>query len=561
MLFLYSKSDIGGKMSKELKEKKDYKSDTKRNNNKRKPHTKRSSNKATKYADKSDNSRNVPSGAKNDPAWYNEFEKLANSATNLTFNIATGYNMEVTPSGNQYDNQDPIGGGTPELEPGIAVLEYVPIYGVGNELSDPINKTALQLWEIARGDKSGTVPFESADLMMTILATDSILLGLAEATRVYGLLNVVSRVNRYLPRDLVNALGFDFDDFKTHKADFYFWLNAFVIDMSRIAIPGNFNVLQRHYMLGSNIYMDEPDAKASLYAFRCMRYWKYDDANAKLTSAYTINRDTKFTFEAFKTMMEDMLAAILYSSDFNTMNAYILNAYGNDSLLSLTQYDAGYATVPVYAEEILYQIHNANFAGSNLYKVSWDITENMDPEDINYGAIEIAPYVEAGEPSLIMSHIVDLPVANPSRDDILEATRFMFNASYSSDPGQDSWDLEITACGSEILCGLCVTYVNWEGDLTTSTVIDPSLKMYNSVTTSTSDISVTGTLNGYSRFLSKMNMAPILLVTYSDGDAWIPCFYMGDMVNVAPIQFAQLHNIHRAVLYSLFNISHSRLVL
>lgn len=310
----------------------------------------------------------------NDVSWYANNPEMLRAAASLPFSQSIG--TPVTIDGNSqlawgkgYHN---------EAIPGLMVLRYVPVPAANeamlNGANAPMNVAAAGIYSTIRSSNSGGKNYDPPNLMLYLLAMDSVYSFYSWMTRIYGSMRLYSQRNRYLPQLLAEAQGANFDDLMSKLAQFRYYINQFAVRASSMCVPAVMSYYQRHFWLSQNIFADDQTLKAQLYMFVPACFLTYgmrksttstqELAAPSLGASFRIDQDTPLkTLDDIITFGNQLVTEVITDEDFNIMSGDILKAYGADKLFTLSPITEDYTVTPVYSEEVLTQIENAIILG------------------------------------------------------------------------------------------------------------------------------------------------------------------------------------------------------
>lgn len=235
----------------------------------------------------------------NSPAWYNKNPQLTKDVANFSFSQITGlpqnWSGDMPTKGSEFD-------GDKHYVPPLMKLNYLPTYGKSTMKSHALNVAAEKFYSFIRHANSGSRNYESPDLMMYIMAMDSAISLWAHAMRTYGLLRTYSPSNRYLPKQVVEAINGDFDAFQNDMAQFRSDINWFAAKLSSFNIPNTCDMIRRHMFMVSNLYMDQDSPKGQMYIFEPIRFYrftptKYETGGSLEAHLYQLNSPAKYREE------------------------------------------------------------------------------------------------------------------------------------------------------------------------------------------------------------------------------------------------------------------------
>lgn len=480
---------------------------------------------AKEVRDEYEASKSAP--GRNDIAWYNAYPQLLKDAGTFSFNNPLGSPITVKGTGicRTYN----------KTQPGVIVFNVAPTFGYSTSWSDPINVAARRFYTFIRHANSGHANYDAPNLMMYLMAVDSVYSMIAHMNRIYGLLQMFSVRNRYYPAAILTALGLDYNSFVDQMADFRYFINNYTAKAASLCVPNEFTFYRRHAQLYQGVYLDAPNDKAQTYVFKPAYFYKYVvGAELGQASLDPVKPADNITLAGLKTLANQILDSILLQEDMNIMSGDILKAYGREGLYSLAMMPEDYTTGAVYNPEMMMQIHNATILNvDSTDYLKWKIKEvtTAGPDE---GSIWMQYPVALSEwtAHLLYDRMVDMHLEDPTPEDIMLATRLTVSGVQDTSKKY----VTIKQCGSEVIVD-AMYYV-----------IDAS------------DGSVTGTaayeaatnLSNYAEW-SKFHDAPLLYnVTWDDKTKTATLNYiLGELDNYSVIPQTELAKLHDTALTSL----------
>lgn len=387
--------------------------------------------------------------ANNDISWYTKSTNLLDAAASLPYGYPLGNPINFD-NGNFSVYSTP--GARYDAVPGIMTIALLTGPGSATDVNSPVNIAARDIYSYVRYANSGHANYDPVDLMMYILAWDEVSMWLANARRAYGAMYTYNSQNKYAPKYLVEALGFDYDDLNANLAQFRYAINAATNRFNALNMPNNFSYITRHTWLYSNIYSDGTSAKSQLYAYVPAAYRVYNETSAATggfleTHALTVYAGNQsLTYSNWIKITNDMINALLGSEDIGIISGDILKAFGSERLIVTPTISDVYSISPVYNEEVLSQIQNATVLNAFMPTSSsdeelWNITQ--DPS-IDQGIIKYNPKFSIayqGATDAIASNanrLLSLNLNDPKPGDSMVASRLMVITEITDDlgPGQ-----------------------------------------------------------------------------------------------------------------------------
>lgn len=394
----------------------------------------------------------------NDPQWYFKDEQVLRDVASFSFSTPLGAPIDWK----KYYTTPPSSAVVPinfsaamNSVPGLMSLELGLSVGVANNAQDPINLAATNFYGKIRSDNSGGVNYDAPDLMLYLVAMDSLYACWNWMKRIYGFASTYSAMNRYQPRAYMRANGIDMDDILANLTDFRGFLNIKAGEIRAFNVPALLTYNVRHSWLFSNIYKDGETDKAQEYMFTPSYFYKYDEiSSTKGTQLIPVpvllgmdlnQDDSLLTFANLRNILNEMLEAVNYSEDVAIMSGDIRKAFG-DNLFTLSTIPEDYKVEPVYNAEVLSQIENAHFMALN----SDNMANFVISHDPNTNYIKHVPTWEAGNTGIMTGQLLNMHMQSPKPEDVMVATRLcpVFSSEYNSTTDKVVNTLE--SSGSEI---------------------------------------------------------------------------------------------------------------
>lgn len=390
-------------------------------------------------AGKKDN-RGFSKSTDNDASWYNTLPELVRDAAKFPFSRPLGTNYVPRSDSNiKFDLAF-----CPQSIPGIMCVNWYPTIGLSSHSNSPINIVSREVYSFVRHANSGHSNYDAPDLMLYLMAMDSVYSMYAEAVRAYGMMMLYTANNRYYPKALVQIAGWDFNDVQRNLAQLRWAINQFAYKLGSLAVPANMSYFARHIWLNSGVYLDSNSAKAQTYMFKQDAFYKYNPTvgtGFKSQLEFTKRPSKKLTVRDWIDTMNSLIDPILASEDFNIMSGDILKAFGQENLFTVAPIAEEYVVVPSYSAEVLSQIQNLSIMGypdttistnpgeyanivQRIDSDTWDpglyqVLTFATKEDINKPKSAVAQSLMAATMERLISMLSD----DPSPDEVMVATR------------------------------------------------------------------------------------------------------------------------------------------
>lgn len=301
----------------------------------------------------------IRKGGDNDVSWYSRSQQLILDAAQLSYASILGARIESDTTGWQDTS---FGSALPSV-PGVMSLHWRPALGVSADAYSSLNVAAKRLYSFVRHANSGHSNYDSPDLMLYVLAMDSLYTLHAMGVRAYGLARYYTMRNRYVPDELLIACGFD-PALQYNLADFRMFLNTISLKLSSLAVPMEFDLFKRHVWMTSGVYADSPQEKAQLYVFKPDQLWKFEATKYETggslapVSLTGTGINSSLTISEYQTKVNTLLDPIIADEDMNIMSGDILKAYGNEGVIRVGSVGEDFFVIPEFNMEVLSQIQN-----------------------------------------------------------------------------------------------------------------------------------------------------------------------------------------------------------
>jgi hypothetical protein len=488
-----------------------------------------------------DDRKEVKRDIHNDPSWYMSDTQLINDVASISFNTALGNSVTLRgPSNNLTVNL-----------PGIMAIYTTPTIGVSKNANSPVNIAMRRLYTFVRHQNSGHSNYDPADLMLYILAMDSIYTYWAYMVRAYGVAQVFSRTNKYVGDALLTAMGINPGDLRQNLANFRAYINVFAGKAMQWCVPKVMTYFLRHNWMYSNIYKDEDDSKSQMYMYVPAGLYQYHPtlsagAGGLQMMPLTVGSNSTSglvpatvpnTYTALVAYGNELLRALAGQEDIGIISGDILKAYGAENLWRIDTIPENYAVAPVYSEEVLAQIHNTDFASKYIIDsngTSVDLAGLNVFQDVSIGSGELIfdPIFNASK-HLEYDSLVDFWKEGATADDIMVATRNkLAGVPFESEAASVLRAHKLSSCGSEIaLFGVIWT-------LAGNVILNTQTYAADNYSPSHNDI-------------TKFNEAPIRPVFTSNG---VYSSYFGELSNYGVFSRSNIDQIHEVALMSMFGV-------
>lgn len=484
---------------------------------------------------------------RNDASWYTGDSALTFDAGRFNWFVPNGSIIDVVP-------------GYKSTFPGVVALTTYAGIGVSYDENSVVNIAARKMYTWIRRSKSSYATYDPADLMQYCIAIAHAYQYYNFMTRIYGLLNVYSQLNRYIPDALISANGIDPNSLRGEMSDFLFYINKYGSQLSSLAAPATLPYFRRQAWMYSNVYTDDQSGKSTLYEFVPNGFYTYNDTSASLVwngwTVNTANADLDFIIS----MGDAILTGLLQSQDFWNISADILNAYG-DNILSISAVPVDYTVLPVFDLEVLSQIQNTILIGTlSVAQHVNDITQNAN------GALIYAPKIAVGNqyyqnrPSVTSNamyygkRIVNMYKDNVTPEDVFVATRLTPTISLVGG------SLNVISSGTELIGWINIwNYAVGSGDTRTLQCTSTARCLYGG-NYSTEQVRA-DLIHHYDviSLLSNVSYHPHIISYFTENNGSGTEVYsigreIGDVANFTVMDDDDLGKLHTSALFSLFHV-------
>lgn len=489
----------------------------------------------------------------NDPGWYASNAQLLFDSASLAYSQAIGTYDEAFSGLVPLPRVNALTGSTVSgnlvAAPGIMTIRLMPTIGISKNNVSTVNIAASRLYSWVRHANAGSKNYDSPDLMMYLLAMDSIYSYYSYLVRAIGICRLFSQKNRYLANGILTALGVVPASLQDDLAAARNKLNMLGAKMAALCVPSSMPYFVRHSWLYQNIYKDSPTEKSQMYAFVPDGFYKYDGFTEPTGGrlVYTkVNASGPSTFQVHLAALEDMLNAVVADEDINIMSGDILKAYGSGELIIVGQVSEDFLLMPVYDEEVLSQIQNTTILA---HAIASNITQDAT------GAILSAPTLAAITPDEIKFGksgakriTVRKDIVTPA--DTMVATRLThpWMNLKKTDAGKD---YPITSCGSEIAVMVDVHTLAVSADTAKEVFIArSSFGGYNGILPD----AYLPALDRVTQ-LAEFDWHPeYVFLAGTDNTVWSECGSVFDIDNYTIVTSTELDRMNDTALLSMFNV-------
>lgn len=391
------------------------------------------------------------SSKSNSPLWYAATPQILVDAASLSYNDALGTEMSMTNGGfDDYFDFIKVAGATrmnDSFVPGILCYYLFPSIGSSRTGTSAANIAAKNIFSYVVHGNSRTAPYEASDMLQYLVAMSSAHAFVMMLQRAYKVCLLYSQRNRYLPDVLLQSMGFDPQDMRSHVADFRSYINLLAVKLGSLVVPSSMPYFDRQRFVVSDIYKDSDTDKAQLYLYNYRGFYKYEfEAGVKASGYLEIvewikpsNLQNPSSLKKFSDVVsfgDALYESLIANEDINIMSGDILKVFGPDAIVRIPLVSENETLTPVYDLEILGQMENV----TNL-----DLSD-MDEYGYHFFKVEQGDNVITCDPFIVLGQGNTAEAANADSFKRLGllANKFINSHSQSVSPADTMVNTRLT---------------------------------------------------------------------------------------------------------------------
>lgn len=394
----------------------------------------------------------------NNPDWYNIDQVTTDQANNFSFSNYIGATVSLNPTLGEAFSKGTHGAFTDQVNVGsICRIMLNPSIGSVGLSADTakvaaINQQGFKMYSRLSSVNSKNTQYLPNDVTTLILAIGELISTISWGQRALGLSWIYNLRNRTMPKQLIEASGFDATSLFSNLSNNRIRFNTLMVEANKIPFPSNINYFQKCSQIYSSVYKDEESDMSQMYVFVPNSTWDMDETYSKGTALITHNYFEDYsktiTWDNYLEVLSTKITSLMNSATFNYVYSDILNYAsrnaGNTSvqMLHFDTVPEDYVVMPEYNIPMLSQIHNLNVLGDKFYAATnpistttslagdLDFTKNNDIyPDTDSASLFYKPLFIRGADEFVqlglaatMDRILDFHVP-PDTNMRLEATR------------------------------------------------------------------------------------------------------------------------------------------
>lgn len=477
----------------------------------------------------------------NDPNWYFLDKAIADQASSFSFGEFLGRVAEM----GKYD------AGAPNVcqmwIPTIMSINLNPSPGETTSLTTGINMAALKTYTTLSSMNAKTTNYAPQDITMLLLSLGEIISVMEHIRRAFGIAFTYNQRNRALPRNLLERMGFDADDFLDHLAPYRLEFNSWVTAINKIPFLDNISYLYKCAKLYDSVYTDSDSAMAQIVFMRPYSTWKINetkyDSGTCLETIYLPSIGMKW--DKWRNIVAPMIQALFESATFNYIYSDVLN-YSQKlgaKLLYMDYLNEGYVVVPTYNRNFMLQVHNLTPigvpAGENIAALG-RTAENDVLSDANRNKVVYKPAFTAVGYN---STIIDFDTPTASVEDRIEATRYQCVLDKRIDYRDGVNYFEASGLPDHYVTHVCIDVAEDEGSV-------PDFNSYVNVTKTALLSDEMELILGFTQF----DWAPIIRYHNGNTEHQYETYTLGDLNYFTTLDANWFKRVNDIVFQSLFTL-------
>lgn len=317
---------------------------------------------------------------RNDISWYTPDVQLLNDTGRWPYSRPVGTPLQRHSIINIADAED-------DAVPGLCMANAYLTIGDCTNGQSAANVAANAVYTFVRHVNAGSRNYDANDLMLYIMAVDSIYSFVTWVTRLYSTVPMYAQMNKYLPEALGKLQNVDLGSIRDNMANFRAKFNSLLMKIGTLVVPDSMPIFRRHAFIFQNYYTEGPSIKDQIYFYTLRNVYKFqlDSSGAGMLKNVEIkdywNSNNELDANGIIRILEDLITPIFNDEDFNIMSGDILKAY-DGKILSLMLLQDMWVAQPINNVVFLEQFKNLKALGTEFPTASGvlDITQDANKE-------------------------------------------------------------------------------------------------------------------------------------------------------------------------------------
>lgn len=298
-------------------------------------------------------------GSLNDLSWYSKYPTLLAAAANFPYPRRPGMSFPIA---------DITSGAAPGTTftarntiPGVMAIHFIPSIGFSDSATSPASVAARELYGKIRESFSGTLPEDAPDILMYIMALDSVFSAIAAYKRLCRLVYSYSPDNYAIPESLGAAYGLTSSQVTAWKGNYTQAIglcNELVQMTRKFTCPAVMDIFNRHYWMNDNVYCDCDSIMGQQYIFIQDYFYQLDTTGSTGTALSLVSGAWTSPSAAFN-FIRGLINQLSSDEDTYTIMGHLKGAFKDVPNFYVEEIPMGERLYAVYVPEVLSQIENA----------------------------------------------------------------------------------------------------------------------------------------------------------------------------------------------------------
>lgn len=343
---------------------------------------------------------------RNDLSWYTHNPNLLAAAGNFPFPYRPGMTLPLGTVKATFGGKERSAQVGTKI-PGVMALSWMPSIGKSTQATDPASILGQEMYARIRAAYSGSsLNADAPDLVMYVMALDSIFSYIAWLKRIYRLLSVWTPDNYVLPNVVLQAMDLtnnSIQSLRSEKTRLWQLINELVLMSRKYTCPAGMDIISRHYWMSDNVYTDESTINSQFYLFNLRALYQFanlpmpngdEAAGLQMVSMPTWKYTTSLnsqdvTVDSLFEFGQNLIHALDAWDDAYQINGYLRKAYENYPMFMVDEIPQLQPFTPVYEPEVLMQIENSR--GVPYGQFIGDLSQMNITQDVMTNAVLCTP--------------------------------------------------------------------------------------------------------------------------------------------------------------------------
>lgn len=427
--------------------KKNY--DKNKNRNKGKGGSKPENNKPDYKDDK-----NASCSYENDALWYAMSEQLLSQIDSWSFDDVIG--LPTRAYGHPTDG-DPVRKGVAHGD--IMRISLLPTIGGENGLTSaynnksPVAAACQRTYSILSASNGKTTKYLPEDIGLVILMLGNIISNVSVYWRLVGIRRLFSPRNRQVPNRLIEAMGFNCNDFLKKIANSMERFDNIIARLDGISMFADIDYFKKCDELYAHIFFDKGSAMGQYYITKPAGWFRYVDGALNPETGWFEGNKLYYNewaglmeIDNFLDVLEDQVNDMLTSELFNLVYSDVIREIRRNggSIYQFNIIDRNYSVLPEFSEVFMTQVHNMTW-GWITDLSEYEIRDDVDNLDL-VSTLDYTIDPTSVKRFFMGDQLVDFPYTdNPDYKLVAEALAFKAMGDYYVTEGSLVGEVEVRA--------------------------------------------------------------------------------------------------------------------